>query len=121
MKKKKKIESKVFISNIPEFVEIDKNKNLKDSLKDAYCVVAYNSTALVDSIIEGCPIICLHEMSVVYNLATHDIKNINNLYIPTNEERLQQLYNISYMQWTDEELKSGEAIEYNLKLLKEIN
>ena len=43
----------------------DENKNLIDSLKEAYCVISYNSTSLVEAIIEGKPIIALSKM---YNI-----------------------------------------------------
>lgn len=107
-----------FIIKLPEFVEIDTNKNIIDSFNGAYCIISYNSTSLVEAIIEGKPIIALDNMSIVYNLATNDIKNINNLYIPDKKEILQKMYNISYIQYTEKEFEDGTAVEYIKNLLK---
>ena len=61
--------------------------------------------------------ICFDNMSLVYKLGKNSINDINNLYLPTEKERKQVLYNISYNQWTLEELKTGEAINYMFNLL----
>lgn len=105
------------IITIPNFVDIDKNQNISDSLKNAYCVISYNSTSLIECIIEGIPIVPLNNLSIVYNLGTNNIKDIENLYIPTREKILQELYNISYMQFTEEEFSNGIAINYIKNLL----
>ena len=89
-----------------------------DSFNDAYCVISYNSTSLVEAIIEGKPIIALNKMSIVYDLATNDINNINNLYIPSKKDILQTMYNISYMQYNLDEFENGVAIKYIKNLLK---
>ena len=103
--------------NLPNFVNIDQNKSILDSIKNAYVTVSYNSTALIDSIINGCPILALHQMSPVYELSTNKVENIENLYIPSEEEVLQNLYNISYMQWNLDEIKSGKPFNYLLSLI----
>tara|TARA_Y100001970_G_C14148789_1_gene811437 strand:+ start:185 stop:1054 length:870 start_codon:yes stop_codon:yes gene_type:complete len=105
------------LMNLQNFVNIDQNKSILDSIKNAYVTVSYNSTALIDSIINGCPILALHQMSPVYELSTKKVENIENLYIPSEEEVLQNLYNISYMQWNLDEIKNGEPFNYLLSLI----
>jgi hypothetical protein len=107
-----------FNITLPYYVKKDENNNLLDSFKGAYCVISYNSTSLVEAIIEGKPIIALNKMSIVYDLATNDINNINNLYIPSKNKILQKMYNISYIQYTDDEFENGVAINYIKNLLK---
>ena len=107
-----------FNITLPYYVKKDENDNLLDSFKGAYCVVSYNSTSLVEAIIEGKPIIALNKMSIVYDLATNDINNINNLYIPNKKDILQKMYNISYMQYNLDEFENGVAINYIKNLLK---
>lgn len=107
-----------FNITLPYYVKKDENNNLLDSFKGAYCVISYNSTSLVEAIIEGKPIIALNKMSIVYDLATNDINNINNLYIPSKNKILQKMYNISYIQFTDDEFENGVAINYIKNLLK---
>ena len=112
---------KRFEIDLPDFVTIDKNKNLKDSFKGAYVTISYNSNSLIESLIYGCPFICFDRLSLVYDLGLNDIENIDNLYLPSEKERLQKLYDISYSQWTLKEFKNGCAIKYMIKLLKNYN
>ena len=106
-----------FNITLPYYVKKDENKNLIDSFNDAYCVISYNSTSLVEAVIEGKPIIALNKMSIVYDLATNDLNNLNKLYIPNKNKILQKMYNISYMQYTEKEYADGTAIKYIKNLL----
>ena len=110
--------NKKYKISIPKFVEIDKSVSLEHSISNAYVVISYNSTCLIESLIYGCPFICFDNLSLVYNLGKHSINDINNLYIPKEEERLQKLYDISYNQWSLKEL--GEGLKY-MKNLLDIN
>ena len=102
--------------NLPEYVVVDK-KDLQHSIDGAHVVVAYNSTVLVESVIRGCPIICFDMMTPVYHLADHTVNNIDNPHVPCDKERLQTLYNMSYNQWTADEISNGLAIGWMLKLI----
>lgn len=102
------------IITVPDFITMDENEKLIDSIKNAYCCLSYNSTSLVEAIIEGCPIIPYSKMSVVYNLSS---KDINNLYIPSKKEIYQTMCNISYIQYTEEEWSNGVAFNYIKSLL----
>jgi hypothetical protein len=106
-----------FNITLPKYVKKDENNSLLDSLKDAYCVISYNSTSLVECILEGKPIIALDKMSIVYDLGTSDINNINKLYIPDKKKILQKMYDISYMQYTEKEFENGTAINFIKKLI----
>ncbi len=96
------------------YAEISTN-NLKDDLKNCYCVVAYNSTVLVDSILEGIPIISGSNTSIIYDLSTKKISDIENLTRFTNLEIKKVLSNISYKQWSIEEFKKGEPFKFFFK------
>ena len=102
------------IITVPDFITMDENEKLIDSIKNAYWCLSYNSTSLVEAIIEGCPIIPYSKMSVVYNLSS---KDINNLYIPSKKEIYQTMCNISYIQYTEEEWSNGVAFNYIKTLL----
>lgn len=106
-----------FKITLPDFVFIDKNKSLLDSFKNAYVTISYNSTALIDSIINGVPIMALHKMTPIFSLATKKIRNIENIYIPGRKKVLKTLYNISYMQWNLDEIRKGYPFEYLLSIL----
>src|SRR3989344_5211657 len=102
---------------IPNYIQKDQNIDLTTSLNRAYCVVSYNSTSLVEAIMCGKPIIAFDKMSVVYDVASgHNVSDVNNLVIPEHNIVMQQLYNISYMQWNIEEIKNGDPFEHWKKI-----
>jgi hypothetical protein len=105
--------------NIPEDIEIDQNINLIDSIKESFCVISYNSNSLVDSLLEGIPVITLSKVSIIYDITENDINNINNMYIPSKDIILQKLYDISYLQYTLDEFRDGTAIKYAQKLIND--
>ena len=92
-------------------IEISTN-NLNDDLKNSYCVIAYNSTVLVDSILAGIPIISGSKSSIIYELSTKKISEIENLQKFTLEDIENVLSNISYKQWSIEEFNEGEPFKY---------
>jgi len=97
---------------IPNFVKIDKNENIYDTFKDTFCLVSYNSNSLVEAVIEGIPIFVFNKMSLVYDLGYHNLDNINQPYIPIEEERQQVLNNLSYMQWNLKEIENGDVFRF---------
>lgn len=109
-----------FKLTIPNYINIDNNKNLIDSIHSSFCVISYNSNSLVETIIEGVPVIALDKMSIIYDISENSINNINNIYIPDKNTILQKLYNISYMQYTTDEFKNGVAFKYINKLLNQL-
>jgi len=104
LQKKNHSKPKLYKYKVFNGIFIDKIESIEESLKDAYCVIAYNSTSLIDAVIQGIPIFAMNEMSLVYNLSNNNIKNIEDLYIPSDDKQLQTLYDISYMQYTKLEL-----------------
>jgi hypothetical protein len=68
------------------------------------CVVTWNSTSGVDSLLSGVPVIAMHNSSIVYPIAQHQIKSVNNLSYPFREQFFNDL---GYAMWTKEEMKQG--------------
>ena len=93
--------------------------NLKDDLKNCYCVIAFNSTVLVDSILEGIPILSGDKSSIIYDLSTKKVSNIENLDRFKKEDIFKVISKLCYKQWTIEEFKTGEPFKYffNIKLM----
>lgn len=75
-------------------------------LQDAYALVTHGSNAAFDAILNGIPIIILGD-GVGKPLARTELKDINNLYYPTPEERYQWCCDLAYCQWTLSEMRSG--------------
>lgn len=107
--------NKMAILNVPNTIN-SKNESILDDFKDTYAVIALNSNSLLDAMIEGLPIFAFDKGTVVYDLANHNISNIENPKFPTNDEKFKKLYEISYMQWNEAELKNNIAIKYILNI-----
>ncbi len=78
------------------------NGSLDDALAGAGIVVCYNSNTAVDSVLAGVPVHVEDKGSMVYDLGSHDLSIIK----PDRERRLSQIANL---QWSVDELASGEA------------
>lgn len=89
----------------------------KDLLSDAYVLVHYASMGAIEALIRNIPIITLGNffLEKIYN---NSIKDIENLKYCDNREEI--LYNLSYNQYTLEEIESGKAREI-IKYLGEYN
>ncbi|KKM24512.1 hypothetical protein LCGC14_1604330, partial [marine sediment metagenome] len=76
---------------------IDSKLSLLECLKDVWCVVAYATNATIESVINGVPAITLSKRNMVYDLAGHSLKDINNLPIL---DRTQWCNDLGYTQWS---------------------
>jgi len=88
-------------------VIISKQKNrykLYKDLENCWCVVTYNSNSAVEALIAGIPVITLDQGSMVYDITGHDLSQIEN---PLMYDRVQQMCDIAYTQWTIDEMKQG--------------
>lgn len=85
-----------------------------DALKDAYCLVTYNSIAATEALLYSVPTIALapNAASVLCNT---DLNDINNLYLPTKKETVEFAAHLSYCQFTQKEMTNG----YAWKILNE--
>jgi hypothetical protein len=76
-----------------------------NDLDNAYCVVGLNSNALTESVMAGIPTFSLCSGAMAYPVSNHDISKIE---LPIMEfDRTQWLYNLSYCQWTQDEIEQG--------------
>ena len=92
----------------PSRIERVTNNTIWDALKNASCLVTYNSIAATEAILSSTPAIALapNAASVLCNT---DLKDINNLYLPTRAEITQFAKHLSYCQFTIPEMTSGYA------------
>jgi len=90
---------------------------IKD-LEGAYCVVGLNSNALTESVMAGIPTFSLCSGSMAWPVSNHFLKDINS---PIMEfDRTQWLYNLSYCQWREDEIKQGLPWQHLMKKLPEL-
>ena len=103
-----------FEQKYKEIEPLIRKTTMHEDLEDAYCVVAYNSGAVVNATLEGVPVISTEyapSTAVSFNL--NDIGDRDKLLIEPNR---QQYFNaLSYHQFTVGEMRNGTA----WKLIKE--
>ena len=80
----------------------------EDLANDCHCLVTYNSVAAVEALIEGKPVITLGP-NAAQHLATHSLSDVENIKIPTEEEREAWLRHLAYSQFTHQEMINGTA------------
>ena len=101
------------------FFSTNSGKDVKDGLyidfKDAWCVVGFNSNALTVSVCEGIPTFSQDPSSMAWECSNKDLKDIDN---PKTFDRQQWLYDLSYGQWTEEEVSQGRMWDHLRKALK---
>ena len=83
--------------------EKDTDMPIEEAVKDAHAVVAYNSNALVDAVIEGIPVYALGPSSTD-PIARKSLRDIEN---PIMEDREKWACALSYGQWTLDEIRMG--------------
>jgi len=79
---------------------------LADALEGAHAVVTFNSNAGVESTILGVPAICMDEGSMIWNIGSRTLNEIEN---PKMLDRAQWLNDLAYKQWTLDEMRAGLA------------
>ena len=82
---------------------------LSVDLQNAHCVVACNSNACVEGLIEGIPAVATDKGSMVWDVASHYLEDFESPKIPTEDELEGWINDLSYKQWTIAEMKSGET------------
>ena len=92
-----------------------------DTLDNIYCVISLHTMAVTEVLREGIPVISMHP-GVLKNYSSNKISQINNLYYPSDVERAKLFNCLTNIQFTNQELVDGEALEtmcdyYNIKIL----
>ena len=96
---------------VPANVLVDHGA-LADSLKDAKCVVTFNSTSGVDALLAGIPVVAMDEKSKVYSVAGHDLDYIPKKGAIDEPDRVKCMSDLAYCQWSKEELSNGKAFAH---------
>jgi hypothetical protein len=79
---------------------------LEEDLKDAHCVVTFNSNSAVEALIYGKPVFAFDEGSMVWDLAN---RNLGDIEEPKCPDRKQWAANLGFAQWTPAEMSEGLA------------
>lgn len=104
------IDGTVFSSN---------RRKLYKELEEAYALITHGSNACFDAMIKGVPTFVLGD-GITKSISKHSIKDINEPYYPSDDERYQLCCDISYCQWTGKEMATGEAWRHLRKTILEM-
>lgn len=87
--------------------DIQKNtKPFLEEIKDAWCVVTFNSNSGVEALIDGVPVFAFDEGAMCWPVCN---KSFSNIATPLKPDRTQWLNDLAYSQWTLNEMKEGAA------------
>ena len=78
--------------------------NIINELSDTWASVTYSSGFAVDSILYGVPSITMSPSSFGYSISSNSINDLSNLKM---QNRNQWINNLSYCQWSHEEIEDG--------------
>jgi len=90
-------------------VVYDTNKNIKDSLKNAWCTVSYTSGSSIDSVLAGVPVITCSEYNFLWPISSHSLEDVET---PKLGKRLQTFYDLAWTQWSVNEIQQGKPWEH---------
>jgi hypothetical protein len=102
------------LTSLPNVRE-SKDTTLIQDLSGAWASVFYNSSSCVASILEGIPVFATDDDCVAWNIANHDITQIEN---PSMPDREQWLYDLCSCHWTDSESQRGDIYQKFLECLQ---
>jgi hypothetical protein len=85
-------------------IELSCADSIYDDLNRSFCMITYNSTSSVESVIYGIPTITLDTSAVSKDVTFHSINNIESEIIFDRDKWLKE---IAFMQWSEKEILSG--------------
>lgn len=93
-------------------IEVSTSESIQEDLNRSWCMITYNSTSSVESVFYGVSTITLDTGAVSAEVTSHTLDDIES---DINFDRNNWFKKIAFMQWSEEEIKSG----YVWKLLKD--
>lgn len=100
---------------------LGRHKSFADDIAEAYCSVAYSSGSSIDSVLHGVPTLAADPGNFAWNISTNYLEDIEKIKLATEDDINQWLNNLSYSQWSSEEMHNGTAWKHLLLLLKKDN
>ena len=92
---------------------------LQKDLEEAGICISYTSGSSIDAVLAGVPCIAADEGNFTWPISSHSWEDIENPYLADKETVQQWLYDLSYCQWSVEEINSGKAWAHLSKLFGE--
>ena len=80
-----------------------------EDIADAYCTVTYTSGLAVDSVYSGIPTVACDPGNFAWGISTNEFHDINDVMKRDEDTINQWLGNLSYCQWTLDEMRNGDT------------
>jgi hypothetical protein len=87
------------------------SQDITDALRGCHAVVTHGSSVAIYAVLAGIPIVVLGE-TVMSPVAESDIVKVDEPFWPKSDRRFQWACDFAHCQWTQDEMKSGEAWQY---------
>jgi len=81
-------------------------QSFAEDLRNAHCVVTYNSNSAVEALLDGVPVFAHDQGSMCWQVAN---KSLISVDVPNRPDRSQWLNDLAYCQWTMSEMRAGLA------------
>ena len=95
------------LSNMEIINTRENYRPIENDLKNAWCAVTRTSNGAIDALLAGVPVMTEDPVCLAYSVAEHSIKNIDNIKYPETKKLMQWLYDLSYSEWSLEEMRKG--------------
>ena len=99
--------SEMFLQNISN-VRFS-NSALSQDLNAAGICISYTSGSTIDAILAGVPCISADEGNFAWPITSHYIEDVTDPYLADTQTVQQWLYDLSYCQWSKDEIRTGKA------------
>lgn len=85
---------------------------LSQDLNGAYCSISFSSGSSIDSIMSGIPTIACDPGNFAWDISSRYIDQLDELVKVQNKTVEQWLWDLSWYQWTSQEMRTGECWEH---------
>jgi len=96
------------VKPLPNYMFSNGSQDILDALRGCHALVTHGSSVAVTALLMGIPVVVLGE-SVMSPVAESDITKVDNPAWASAEKRYQWACDFAYCQWTQEEMRNGEA------------
>jgi hypothetical protein len=100
---------------------LGRHNSFAKDISGAFCSVAYSSGSSIDSVLCGIPTVAVDPGNFAWDISTNYLDEIDAVKLASESEINQWLNNLSYSQWSPEEMHNGTAWKHLASLLNRIN
>lgn len=93
---------------LPNYMFSNGSQDILDALRGCHALVTHGSSVAITAVLMGIPIVVLGE-TIMSPIAEADITKVDAPFWASSDQRHQWACDFAYCQWTQDEMRSGEA------------